>query len=88
MSTLWNLRPPRADREFKALIHRCDICDDIIPEASDNFEALIQVLDEIDDSFGSELDKSTYLQGPKLILCDHCQKEYLLPSYYSNLRSY
>jgi hypothetical protein len=29
-STLWNLRSPHADREFKAVIHRCDICDDKI----------------------------------------------------------
>ena len=25
--------------------------------------------------------KSTYECGPKLILCDYCKKEYLLPAY-------
>ena len=46
----------------------------------DNFEAQMQMLDEIDNSFESESDKSTYEQGPKLILCDYCQKEYLIPN--------
>jgi hypothetical protein len=81
--SLWNLRPSNTDREFKAVIHRCDICDAPIPEAPENFEAEIQTLDEIDNSFESELDRSTYEQGPKLILCDYCQKEYLIPSWLS-----
>ena len=81
ISSLWNLRPSSTDREFKPVIHRCDICDDPIPEAPANFEAQIKMLDEIDNSFESELDKSTYEQGPKLVLCDYCQKEYLIPSY-------
>jgi hypothetical protein len=38
-------------------------------------------MDEIDDSFESDYDKSTYEQGPKLLLCDYCQQEHLLPSY-------
>ena len=41
----------------------------------------MKIIDEIDDSFESEYDKSTYEQGHKLLLCDYCQKEYLLPSY-------
>lgn len=53
----------------------------MIPEAPDNFEAQMQMLDEIDNSFESDLDKSTYEQGRKLILCDYCQKEYLIPSW-------
>ena len=40
----------------------------------------MKIIDEIDDSFESEYDKSTYEQGHKLLLCDYCQKEYLLPS--------
>ena len=32
MSSLWNLRPPNTVKEFKAVIHRCDICDDMIHE--------------------------------------------------------
>ena len=41
----------------------------------------MNVLDEIDNSYESECDKSTYECGPKLILCDYCKKEYLLPAY-------
>jgi hypothetical protein len=41
----------------------------------------MKIIDEIYDSFESEYDKSTYEQGPKLILCDYCKKEYLLPAY-------
>ena len=41
----------------------------------------MKIIDEIDDSFESDYDKSTYECGPKLILCDYCQKEYLLPLY-------
>ena len=64
ISTLWNLRPPNKDKQFKAVIYRCDICDDPIPEATDNFDAQIGALDDIDNSFESELDRSTYEQGP------------------------
>jgi hypothetical protein len=81
ISTLWNLRPPNKDKPFKAVIYRCDICDGMIPEAPDNFEAQMQMLDDIDNSFESELDRSTYESGPKLTLCNYCQKEYLIPSW-------
>jgi hypothetical protein len=50
-------------------------------KAPDNFEARMQILEDIDNSFGSELDRSTYESGPKLILCNYCQKEYLIPSW-------
>jgi hypothetical protein len=56
----------------------CDICDDHILEAPDNIESRILILEEIDDSYESEYEK----QEPKLLLCDYCQKEYLIPSYY------
>ena len=46
---------------------------------NDNLESRMRI---IDDSFESDYDKSTYEQGTKL-LCDYCQKEYLLPSYKS-----
>ena len=55
------------------------MCDDPILEVPDDFEARIVKLDEIDNSFECELDKSTYEQGPKLILCNYCQEEYLIP---------
>ena len=47
---------------------------------NDNLESRMRI---IDDSFESDYDKSTYEQGTKLLLCDYCQKEYLLPSYKS-----
>lgn len=37
--------------------------------------------DEIDNSYESEYDKSTFVSGPKLVLCHYCKKEYLLPAY-------
>lgn len=69
------------DKDFKILAIKCDLCDDRLIDCSDNFHAQTLILDEIDNSFESDLDKSTYLHGPKLILCDYCQKEYLVPSY-------
>jgi hypothetical protein len=69
------------DSMFKTAICRCDICYEEITEASDNFESRIQILDDIDNSFESELDGSTYEQGPKLILCNYCQREYIAPSW-------
>jgi hypothetical protein len=81
MSSLWNLRPPNRDKQFKAMIYRCDICDDEITDAPDNFGARMQILDDIDNSYESELDRSTYEQGPKLILCEYCSRAYLIPSY-------
>ena len=50
---------------------------------NDNLESRMRIIDEIDDSFESDYDKSTYEQGTKLLLCDYCQKEYLLSSYKS-----
>ena len=44
-------------------------------------EYRINVLTEIDDSFESDYDKGTYKCGPKLILCDYCKNEHLLPAY-------
>lgn len=68
---------------FKTAICRCDICDEHITEAPDNYEAHMQILDDVDNSFESELDKSKYEQGPKLILCNYCQKEHFIPSWIS-----
>jgi len=64
------------DRIFKPVINKCDLCDDPIPSLED-IETKIDVLKEIDDSFESEYDK----HEPRLMLCDYCQKEYLIPSY-------
>lgn len=70
------------DRMFKTAICRCDICDEEITEAPDD-SVRMQILDDLDDSYESELDRSTYEQGLKLILCDYCCKEYLIPSWIS-----
>jgi hypothetical protein len=64
------------DRQFKAVVNRCDICDDAIP-CPEDIELKITVLKEIDDSYESEYDKSE----PRLLLCDYCQKEYMIPGY-------
>jgi predicted aldo/keto reductase-like oxidoreductase len=73
------------DKNEKAriLVSRCDLCNEQLPETPDNLnlQAHMNIINEIDDSFESDYDKSTYECGPKLILCDYCKKEYLLPAY-------
>lgn len=64
-------------RAISVRVHKCDICNDHVPEAPDNIEDYIQILKEIDHSFESEYDK----QEPKLLLCSWCKETYLLPSY-------
>lgn len=64
------------DKEFKGVINRCDICDDRIM-CQDNIESQIDMLDEIDNSYLDEDDK----HEPRLLLCDYCKKEYLIPAY-------
>jgi hypothetical protein len=73
------------DKHARLTLIRCDLCGDQLPptedNVNDNLEARMKIIDEIDNSFESEYDKSTYEQGPKLLLCDYCKKEYLLPLY-------
>jgi hypothetical protein len=57
-------------------IHKCDICDDRLG-VIDDLENQIDIIKEIDDSYESEYEK----HEPKLLLCNYCQKEYLIPSY-------
>ncbi|HEY7109464.1 MAG TPA: hypothetical protein VH415_08565 [Nitrososphaeraceae archaeon] len=66
-------------RRFKAVINKCDICDDRLTECQDNIESKIDMLQEIDDSYESEYDR----HEPRLLLCAYCVKEYLLPSYHA-----
>jgi hypothetical protein len=73
-------RGDKESRAFRAMINRCDICNDRI-NCQDNIETQIDQLNELDNSYESEADKTTYLDGPKLLLCDYCQKEYQIPSY-------
>lgn len=73
------------DKNVRILVSRCDLCNEQLPETPDNhnldLEARMNIIDEIDNSFESDYDRSTYEYGPKLLLCDYCKKEYLLPSY-------
>ena len=69
-------RPRFYDKNTRILTSKCDLCNDELPKEADNIQYRINILDEIDDSFESDYDKVTY-EGPKLILCDYCQKEYL-----------
>jgi hypothetical protein len=71
------------DKKVRILVSRCDLCNEQLLETPDNLnlQARMNIIDEIDDSFESDYDKSTYECGPKLLLCDYCQKEYLLPAY-------
>ena len=69
-------------RDTRILKSHCDLCNDELPKEADNIQHLINVLDEIDDSFGSEYDK----HEPRLLLCSYCTKEYNVPSYFIALR--
>ena len=64
------------DRKFKPIVNKCDFYNDPI-KSNEDIEILIDKLDEIDDSFESEYDK----HEPRLMLCDYCKKEYLIPSF-------
>ena len=55
------------DKIIKLLGYRCDICNDDLTQIPDNFEEQMKIIDDIDDSYESEYDKSTYECGPKLI---------------------
>jgi hypothetical protein len=43
----------------------------------DDIEAKIDVLNEINNSYLDEYDR----HEPKLLLCDYCKKEYMIPGY-------
>jgi hypothetical protein len=64
-------RGDKESRAFRAVINRCDICNDRI-DCADNIETQIDKLNELDNS---------YLDGPKLLLCSYCVNEYLVPGY-------
>ena len=68
MGTIWKLKAARADREIKILISRCDLCNNHITGAPDDLEYQINLSRDIDDN-------------PRLLLCDPCQTEYLIPSW-------
>ncbi len=58
------------NREFKVQHHKCDLCDDRLPECNDNIESYIDMKNEINNSYESEYDK----QEPRLLLCAFCTK--------------
>jgi hypothetical protein len=45
---------------------------------------MIGWLNEINDPYESEYYKTKYQEGPKLMLCDYCKKEYVIPGYVTN----
>ena len=56
----------RKDRSIRVVDNRCDICNDRL-DCPDDIESQIDVLDEIDNSYESEADRTTYYDGPKLL---------------------
>lgn len=64
-------------QDISVISVHCDICDNIIENTPDNIEKQIDKHNEINDSFESEFDK----KEPKLLLCQSCTKEYLIPSF-------
>ena len=68
---------PQKDRDVKFVINRCDICNDHLIKAPDDIEAQIDKFVEVNNSSESEYDK----QEPRLLLCDYCNKQYMIPCY-------
>jgi hypothetical protein len=66
----------KEDKAFRVVINRCDICDDRL-ECADNIKSQIDMLDEINNSYLDEYDK----HEPRLLVCYHCQKEYMIQGY-------
>ena len=60
-----------SDKHTRITLIRCDLCNDQLPQTednvNDNIESRMKIIDEIDKSFESDYDKSTYEQGPKLL---------------------
>jgi hypothetical protein len=67
----------QSDRDFRAVINRCDICNDRLMCQDDIETRVIDMLDEINDSYLDEYDR----HEPWLLLCDYCIKEYMIPGY-------
>jgi hypothetical protein len=74
MSRVWNFRPSRADKNTKILVSKCDICGEPVKEGLHDTEGRTGTLREI----GYDKDE------PRLMVCDHCQKEYLISGYKIN----
>ena len=73
-------------RDKRIVVNRCDLCSDQLPQTTednvnDNLETRMKIIDEIDDSFESDNDKSTYECGPNFYYVITVRKEHLLPSY-------
>ena len=57
ISSVWHFRTAKIDKDAKITIHRCDLCDGLIPDAPEDLQSQIDKLGEIDNSFESEYDK-------------------------------
>lgn len=70
-----------SDKDVKIIVNRCDICSQQVPEISsgDDIEYRISVVNEINDSFESEHDRTE----PRLMLCKSCSGKYMIPSYWA-----
>ena len=68
-----------SDKDVKVIVNRCDVCSIQVPEISsgDDIEYRISVVNEINDSFESEHDRTE----PRLMLCKSCSGKYMIPSY-------
>jgi hypothetical protein len=73
MSRVWNFRPTRTDRETKITVNKCDICGEPSTEGGQLRRSNTHI-GENNNSYVSEY----YKDEPRLILCDGCQKEYLI----------
>jgi hypothetical protein len=67
----------KEDRRFRAMINRCDICNERLIDCADKIESQIDTLEEINDSYLDWYDR----HEPRLLLCDYCQIEYMIPTY-------
>ena len=68
-----------SDNDVKVIVNMCDICSQQAPDISsgDDIEYRISVVNEINDSFESEHDRTE----PRLMLCKSCSGKYMIPSY-------
>jgi hypothetical protein len=63
--------------ENKGIVNLCDICNERLNCLDAIQERVIDVEDELNNSYESEVDK----HEPWLLLCDYCIREYQIPSY-------
>ena len=66
-------------------MNKCDLCNNTLPQTEDNvrlsLESCIKIIDDIDDSLKVIITSQLMNVVQNSLLCDYCQKEYLLPAY-------